>query len=143
MPSPSNTALQPLTLPAETSSLDQVVSYVHSLCQLGQLTEKQAYTLRLAAEELVVNIINHGHPDTPGQLKVVGGVGPGEVWLQMIDSAGPFDPTAYDIDIDVNRPLHEREPGGLGIYLARSMVDEIAYEYKAGCNHTTISVNRP
>jgi len=39
-----------------------------------------------------------------------------------------FDPTlAQDVDIDA--PLSERSPGGLGLYLVLKMADSIHYQY--------------
>ncbi len=32
--------------------------------------------------------------------------------------------------IDVEQPLQERKPGGLGIHLVREMMDDVQYEYK-------------
>jgi len=40
----------------------------------------------------------------------------------------PFDVTKSP-DVDVNLPIGQREPGGLGLHLIRRMVDSIDYEY--------------
>ena len=39
-----------------------------------------------------------------------------------------FDPTTPR-DINIDAPLAERTPGGLGVYLVLKMVDSIHYEY--------------
>ena len=41
-----------------------------------------------------------------------------------------FDVTSAP-DVDVNRPIDERTPGGLGLHLIRRMVDSIEYQYDA------------
>jgi serine/threonine-protein kinase RsbW len=40
-----------------------------------------------------------------------------------------FDPTMA-AEIDINAPLSERTPGGLGLYLVLKMADSIHYEYR-------------
>jgi serine/threonine-protein kinase RsbW len=42
------------------------------------------------------------------------------------DHAPLFDPTSAPMP-DLTRPLEEREPGGLGLYLTRQMVDDWQY----------------
>ncbi|MGW4410093.1 ATP-binding protein [Nonomuraea sp. NPDC004702] len=142
MRSPSRQAMERLRRPAEPESLDELMAYVQTLSALGGLTRTRAHWLRLAAEELIVNIITHGHRDRPGELELTGGVEPGRVWLRLADSAPPFDPTAYEAVPDLDRPLGERRPGGLGVYLARTVADQVRYEYSSGRNQTTIIMNR-
>jgi serine/threonine-protein kinase RsbW len=48
----------------------------------------------------------------------------------------PFDIRAVP-DVDVNRDLSDRKPGGLGIHLLKRMVDDIGYEYVDGKSTTT------
>jgi anti-sigma regulatory factor (Ser/Thr protein kinase) len=40
-----------------------------------------------------------------------------------------FDPTVAG-DLDIDAPLSERTPGGLGLYLVLKMADSIHYEYQ-------------
>jgi anti-sigma regulatory factor (Ser/Thr protein kinase) len=40
----------------------------------------------------------------------------------------PFDPT-HAPAVDVDKPLGERQPGGLGLHLVRQMADTLQYEY--------------
>ena len=49
----------------------------------------------------------------------------------IIDTdAEPFDIMAAP-EADINLPIEERKPGGLGIHLIRKMVDTIQYSYVA------------
>ena len=40
-------------------------------------------------------------------------------------------------DVDVNRDLKDRKPGGLGIHLLKRMVDDVGYEFVDGRSTTT------
>ena len=44
------------------------------------------------------------------------------------DDVEPFDITRAP-DVDIDAPIEEREPGGLGLHLIRRMVDSVEYEY--------------
>jgi anti-sigma regulatory factor (Ser/Thr protein kinase) len=49
--------------------------------------------------------------------------------MQLIDTGvDPFDPASLDT-VNVDAPLEERVPGGLGIHLVRALVDDLAYAY--------------
>ena len=45
----------------------------------------------------------------------------------------PYDPLAKE-DPDVTLPAEERQIGGLGIYMVKKSMDEVAYEYRDGKN---------
>ena len=52
-----------------------------------------------------------------------------------------FDPTGAG-RVDVEAPLEERTPGGLGLYLVLKMVDSIHYEYRNRQSKITFIVDR-
>jgi anti-sigma regulatory factor (Ser/Thr protein kinase) len=82
----------------------------------------------LSVEELFVNMVTYNsETDRDIQLEmrpVSGGV---EVTLTDYD-VERFDPTIVP-DVDIEAPLSERTPGGLGLYLVLKMADSIHYEY--------------
>jgi anti-sigma regulatory factor (Ser/Thr protein kinase) len=57
----------------------------------------------------------------------------GAAAFTLIDGGTPFDPLARE-DPDILLSGEERGIGGLGIYMVKTMVDELAYEYRDGCN---------
>jgi anti-sigma regulatory factor (Ser/Thr protein kinase) len=49
--------------------------------------------------------------------------------VQLIDfDVDAFDPTTVPA-IDVEKPIGEWQPGGLGLHLVRQMADTLQYEY--------------
>jgi anti-sigma regulatory factor (Ser/Thr protein kinase) len=81
-----------------------------------------------ALEELFTNMVKYSAA-SPADIRieltaVEGGV---EVTLTDYD-VEPFDITTAP-DADVNLPIEQRRPGGLGLHIIRRLLDSIEYEY--------------
>jgi len=85
----------------------------------------------LSLEELFVNMVTYDTETDRDILiemkKIPNGI---EVSLTDFD-VERFDPTEVR-EINVDAPLTERTPGGLGLYLVLKMADSINYEYYDG-----------
>jgi len=60
---------------------------------------------------------------------------------EIEDDGLPFDPTVTPSP-DPDTPLDDRQIGGLGLFLARSLSDELHYVREHGMNRTT-AIFRP
>lgn len=82
----------------------------------------------LSLEELFVNMVNYNtETDRDIELEMVPVEGGLQVSLTDFD-VERFDPTIIR-EVDIDAPLAERTPGGLGLYLVLKMADSIHYEY--------------
>jgi serine/threonine-protein kinase RsbW len=131
-----------LRVPAAVESLERINALVQSLAAEAGLPRQDAYRLRFAAEELFVNIVKHGYgSDRSGsEVMVEGDSTTGSAWVRLIDTAAPFDPFAPTRPIGLDRPLQDRVPGALGLYLVRDAVDGASHEYVNGTNRSTVVV---
>ena len=83
----------------------------------------------LSLEELFVNMVNYNTETDSDILIEMKPIKQGiEVILTDFD-VDRFDPT-LTAEVDVDAPLSERHPGGLGLYLVMKMADSIHYEYQ-------------
>lgn len=82
----------------------------------------------LSLEELFVNMVTYNtETDRDIELEMVPVDGGLQVSLTDFD-VERFDPTIIR-EVDIDAPLAERTPGGLGLYLVLKMADSIRYEY--------------
>jgi serine/threonine-protein kinase RsbW len=133
-----------LTVPATVESLDAINTLLAELTTAAGMSADTAYRLRLATEELFVNVVRHGYgpQDPDGHVIVEGGLAPDGVWIRLVDTAPPFDPFDAPRPTGLDLPLQDREPGSLGLYLTRHAVDAASHEYVDGTNRTTVVIRR-
>ena len=130
-------AEQVLRVPAQLSCMDEVLAFVSAILDAHGCTPQARTQLRMAMEELYVNIANYGYPAGDGWAEIHGAVEDGVAIFTLIDGGMPFDPLAKP-DPDVLLSGEERGIGGLGIYMVKRMVDAVEYVYRDGCNRLTL-----
>lgn len=93
-------------------------------------------TLNMALDDLLNNVVQYAFPNDPTEhhnIEVEGEVRDACVVLTIMDDGIPFNPLSV-APPDLSLLLHEREIGGLGIHLVRSMFDEVTYHRNVGRN---------
>ncbi len=106
----------------------------------GEVPEAAMRAMQVALDELLTNAIMHGKVSLNDPMQVDLIVGQKSL-RAVISHAGPeFNPTEV-AEPDLDGGLQEREIGGLGIHLVRSMMDEFSYEHQAGRNIIKLGKN--
>jgi anti-anti-sigma factor len=89
--------------------------------------EAGQHDVRLAAEEVLINVINHAYAaGTPGPLTFRARVEPGLLTLNVLDEGVPFPPDLAPAP-DLAAGWAERRIGGLGWHLVGKLMDEIRH----------------
>ena len=104
------------------------------------LPARWAYRLRLAADEITTNVVQHGYRGEPGWIELTAYVDGDLAWLCVVDEASPFDPTSARCTPRTD--LDSGPPGGLGLLLVRAAVRLMCYERVDGRNRTTLLIPR-
>jgi serine/threonine-protein kinase RsbW len=120
-----------LTLPADLSNLHQIREFIQDAARHFCDEDQFVYDIELAVDELVTNVIIHGYHGEHGLIKIIANGSPGQFEIRIIDDASPFDPTLLE-DPDLQIPLEERRIGGLGVYMAKVLTDEMSYKRLPG-----------
>ena len=127
-----------LRIPAKLEGMDLILSFVSFLLDSHGCSPQASTHLRMAVAELYVNVTIPAHPSGDGWAEIRGSVEDGTATFKLIDGGTPFNPLEKD-DPDIMLSGEERGIGGLGIFMVKTMVDEVAYEYRDNCNQLTLS----
>ena len=130
--------MKTLNLPAKMENLERLIQFVLSAAEELDFDMKLQNKLRLAAEEVLVNVISYAYPDRNGEVTVSTEQTAGRKGLhvEVSDAGIPFDPLAKPKP-DLNVSVDERQIGGLGIFLVKELMDEVSYRRDNGRNILT------
>jgi anti-sigma regulatory factor (Ser/Thr protein kinase) len=116
---------------AEIESLTEaIVRY----CNENGVDDSACYDVRLALEEAISNTIKYGYEGQEVRtIHVRAGFENYKLFLEIEDDANAFNPLEAPPP-DLSLPVEKKPVGRLGIYLMRSVMDEIDYKRTATKN---------
>lgn len=126
-----------LVLQNNLGELARLKQFVVTVADKTGMEASVAHNVRLALEEVVVNVMEYAYPGQEGEIRVDALFDNRQLTLVVTDSGSPFDPTAAE-DADTTLTAEERPIGGLGIFLTRQLMDTVDYERKDGKNVLTM-----
>ena len=121
--------------------LQDIVASTEQFFAEHGIDESLRYIVDLCVEELFVNMVTY---DTETDADILIEMAPHEdgVAVKMTDyDVERFDPRDA-ASVDVDAPLEQRTPGGLGLFLLLKMVSAINYEYRDRKSIITFIVTR-
>lgn len=127
---------------AVVENLTAVQTYVEEQLEVASCSMKVMMQVGVAVEEIFVNIAHYAYGPEGGQVTVDASVSgdPAVITIVFKDEGTPYDPLAKE-DPDVTLAAQDRKIGGLGIYMTKKMMDDVAYEYRDGQNILTLKKN--
>ena len=134
--------MKELTIAAKIENIEVVMNFVNEQLEALNCSMKAQMQIDIAIDELFGNIAHYAYNPEIGQATVRVEVieDPLAVTITFIDNGVPYDPLAK-ADPDTTLSAEERDIGGLGIYMVKKSMDDIAYEYKDGHNILKIKKN--
>jgi serine/threonine-protein kinase RsbW len=109
-------------------NLEKISDYVTEYAKQAGLNTTDTYAVQLAVDEASTNIIEHGYGmECPNRIDITCDIQENGLKVVIYDDAEPFDPDSIP-EPEINVPLEEIKPRGLGIYLMRQMMDEVHYQ---------------
>ena len=110
---------------------------------LDEVTVPEEYRFKIALifEELATNIVKYAFPEG-GRHSISLQVSRKEECLLMIfvDGGTPFNPLELP-EPDLDAPLEERDIGGLGVFLVRSLARDVRYQRQSHQNILELDIN--
>jgi len=121
----------------DLGSLDGIFSFAAGFEEENGIGDSGSYFLDLTLEELFTNLVRHarGGEEISIEIELEEGI----LTVRLTDSdTEPFDGNALG-EVDTKAPLIERQPGGLGIHLVKTMADSLDYDYDDGTLVVTVT----
>jgi serine/threonine-protein kinase RsbW len=120
---------------AEIEHLGQVVT---EFAERHQWSPQTLFEVNVSLEELLTNVISYGYEDTQEHEIILRlSFADGEMTAEIEDDGRPFNPLEV-AEPDLNIPLEERQVGGLGIFMVRKFMTDLAYHRHEGKNRLTL-----
>ena len=127
---------------AEIDNLHVLKEFIVAHARKAGFEEKPCGQIELAVDELLTNVISYAYPEEPGSVTVRCVTNSdGDLFIQIADSGIPFDPLRKRAP-DFGTSIENSKIGGLGIHLARQMLDEMKYARKGDLNILTVCKKR-
>ena len=134
--------MKELTIAATVENIETVTEFVNEQLEALDCPMKAQMQIDIAIDELFGNIAHYAYNPEVGEATVRVEVidDPLAVVITFIDKGVPYDPLAKE-DPNITLSAEERQIGGLGIFMVKKTMDDIAYEYKDGQNILKIRKN--
>lgn len=128
-----------ITVTATLDNLNTVLAFVDKQLEQAGCPLKLMTQVDLAVEEIVVNIARYAYHPYVGEARVrcEAGGDPFQIIVGFADRGRPYNPLDRQ-DPDVTLDAQRRQIGGLGIFMAKKLMDDIQYEYRDGKNILTL-----
>ena len=125
---PGNGSGTSITLPATVENIGKITAFVEGRMEEKDCPLKQIMQVSMAVDEVMANVAMYAYAPGTGDVTVAVDFDDGSrtVSITFIDRGVAFDPLAKE-DPDVTLPAEQRKIGGLGIFLVKKTMDDVAY----------------
>ena len=131
-----------IIIDAVDEAMDPVQDFIREKLLSYGCDKKILLEIRLAVEEIFINIISYAYRPEIGKAEILCVVedDPMVVIIQFMDSGQPFNPLDVE-DADTSGAQFIEREGGFGIHLVKHTMDSVDYEFKDGKNILRIKKN--
>ncbi|PKL44940.1 MAG: ATP-binding protein [Candidatus Riflebacteria bacterium HGW-Riflebacteria-2] len=122
--------------PAKLENLNDMLGFILGYASEQGFDDKKAGKIRLAMEEILVNIISYAYPEKSGSIDIDCSPAEGDktgITIEVKDLGVPFNMLEKE-DPDITLPMEDRQIGGLGIFFAKQIMDSLTYERSGNAN---------
>ena len=123
-----------LILKNDISEIRRLHRSVIQFAEQNRLRKDLIADIRLVMEEVFSNIVQYGFEDEDRHhIAVDMEYRGGELILSVVDDGKPFNPLQAPPP-EIDKPLEDRCPGGMGIFMVTRLMDQLEYRMEEGKN---------
>ncbi len=134
--------IKTLNVKSRTENLSLIRDFINSSASEINIPKDIVENIILAVDEACTNIIKHAYKYAPdGDILIKVKPSSTKFVISIIDNGISFEPETIP-EPDLQKYYRQRRVGGLGIYLMRTLMDEVKYISKPGkYNEVLLSKN--
>ncbi|MEH6591804.1 MAG: ATP-binding protein [Halioglobus sp.] len=115
-----------------------VVTALEAFCENAGLDKTVTQAAELALDELLTNIISYGYvDDEPHNIEIDLGIDNHSLKLLVSDDGIAFNPFEHQASYQA-QSVEQQQPGGHGIRLVTTLMDQCVYQRTTGRNVVTL-----
>lgn len=134
------TAPKRITLTAEQRNLAPLIEAVEDWLTGAGFEHRQVMGACVATEEIFINICCYAYTQG-GDVTISLALTGDKAEIELRDRGRPFNPLNHSSP-NIATSLADHKEGGLGIYMARKLVDRMYYRQVEGDNILTIEIDK-
>jgi serine/threonine-protein kinase RsbW len=116
-----------LVIKSRTENLSSLRDFISDNANNAGLSTDDIDDIILAVDEACTNIIKHAYKSVPdGEIIIEINYNTRKFTIKLIDHGNSFDPESVPVP-DLQKYLRQRKVGGLGLYLMRTLMDDVKY----------------
>jgi len=116
-----------LIVKSKTENLSAIRDFISSNASTAGIKKEMIENIMLAVDEACTNIIKHAYKSfSDGEIKIQLKYNSKKITILIIDFGKSFDPEIVP-DPDLRKYYNEGKIGGLGMYLMKTLMDEVEY----------------
>lgn len=123
-----------LKLPANSENLDIIRKFISGIAENMGFSEEEIYQIELAVDEACSNVIRHayvGKANEKDSILVTVKTKPKQIIISIADTGIGFNPNSIKTP-NMDEYLKRMKPGGLGLHLIKTLMDEVSFRIKPG-----------
>lgn len=121
-----------LKIPSITENLQLIREFVVNIAAKSGFKDEQQEQIALAVDEACTNVIKHAHKFNANRLIDIQVLtDPRKMQITISDKGKGFDTGSLE-QPDIQKFVKEQRHGGLGIYLMKTLMDEVSYDFNPG-----------
>ena len=131
--------MEEMTVQATVDNVEAITDFVNKQLDALHCPIPVKIQIDIAIDELFSNIVNYAYSPEEGPVTVRMDVAdePHSVIITFIDHGKPYNPLTTAAP-DISLAAKQRPIGGLGVFMVKNTMDDVAYEYRDGMNILTI-----
>ena len=125
-----------MKIDAKLENLSVIAGFIlRSMKQLG--IETAISEIQTAVDEACTNVIKHAYSEKGGIINITCAMQDNNFVVTIRDKGKPFDPYSVPPP-DLEADFDKRRIGGLGIYMMRTLMDDVSYSFDAAEGNTLV-----